>query len=198
MVQIKQRANYTAPSDTLVLEDESGRVLLAPAALPSGASFPLAALARVLVTGVVVVVRGTVLPSGELAVSDIAVPGLLPSSLPPGPPLLQPPLPPPRAPDAPPTYVLLLSDLGAGVAAAAGGAAGLPLALLAEWVAGLSGGGGAGGVAAGRVARIIIAGGLVGVLPERGTGGGGGGSGGGGGHRQRQRQWQRCSDLFLH
>jgi DNA polymerase II small subunit/DNA polymerase delta subunit B len=167
MVQIKPRANYSSPGDTLVLEDESGRVLLAAGALPAGGgAFPLAALARVLVTGVVVAVRGRVLPSGELCATDFAVPGLgggaPPRALPPHPP-------------RPPVYALLLSDLEAGVAAGAGEAARLPLALLAEWVAGLSGsgggGGGGGGVAAARVARVIIAGGLVGVLPERRGGG---------------------------
>jgi hypothetical protein len=176
MVQIKPRANYTSPGDTLVLEDETGRVLLAAGALPAGGgAFPLPALTQVLVTGVVVVVRGRVLPSGELSVTDFSVPGLGGG-------------PPPRALPAPgaapPTYALLLSDLEAGVAAGVGETARLPLALLVEWVAGLSGGGGGAGVAAGRVARVVIAGGLVGVLPERraaaaaAAGGGGASSGG--------------------
>jgi hypothetical protein len=64
MTMVEQRANYTSPSDALVLEDESGRVLLT--AVPG---FPLATLTAALVTGVVVAVRGTVTDAGELEVA---------------------------------------------------------------------------------------------------------------------------------
>jgi hypothetical protein len=65
------RTNYPSDGDALVLEDESGRVLLAAGQLPNGADFPLARLTRTLVTGVVIAVRGRVLENGALAVVDV-------------------------------------------------------------------------------------------------------------------------------
>jgi hypothetical protein len=92
------RANYTSDADSAVLEDESGRVVLAPgrwhpmnhggfhkrksgnrshAPEEDGCyTVPLSRVIDTLVTGVVVAIRGTILESGELAVNDICVPGL--------------------------------------------------------------------------------------------------------------------------
>ena len=150
MVQQKPRANYTSPSDILVLEDESGRVILAGGESDSGGDkgappFPLSALTATVVTGVVLAIRGWITASGELRCCDVGVAGL-------GSPL--PPLPPPNPS---PRFVLLLSGLAAGVPA---GSAPLSLQLLAEWLSGAIGGREAVGVSG--VVRCIIAGGLVG------------------------------------
>lgn len=87
-----RRANYACHhGDGLVLEDESGRVALAPGAWgreAGGGGAPnaaWAALVGVLVSGVVLGVRGYVLPTGELSVEDVVVPGLGPAP-PPAPP----------------------------------------------------------------------------------------------------------------
>lgn len=84
----------------MVLEDESGRVALTGGKWHSGFihghssrrqkrfkaedgvtdhayhDVPIGKIVDCLVTGVVIAVRGIVLPSGELAVNDICVPGL--------------------------------------------------------------------------------------------------------------------------
>jgi DNA polymerase delta subunit 2 len=175
------RANYSGADDGLVLEDESGRVGLAPGGLGgrhSAAAFR--ALVGQLVCGVVCGVRGRVLPTGELAVDDVVFPGLglLPATVPsrskvPHP--LRDYLPPtPRG--EPPLFALLLSGLSVG----GDDSGGAQLQLLLEWVAGCvgvagapGGGGGSGDPAgAARIARIVIAGGTVGkvVLPLVGGG----------------------------
>ena len=156
------RANYSGPEDALVLEDESGRVALAAGSRGPGAH---ARLVAQLVSGVVLGVRGRVLPSGELAVEDVAVAGL---ALAPAPgaggggggaraartahPLARAMR--PRAEGEPPVYALLVSGLAAG--GAGGGEGGLggsaahaaALQLLTEFVSGAVGGGAAGGGAA--------------------------------------------------
>ena len=60
--------SYCSDSDSLLLEDESGRIQLSGAALENG----------VLVTGAVVAVRGRLSLQGVLEVDDICLPGLPP------------------------------------------------------------------------------------------------------------------------
>jgi DNA polymerase delta subunit 2 len=149
-------ARFARPDDRVVLEDEGARVALAGPGLPPGS----------VVAGVVAAVRGRVLPSGELEVLEVQYAGVPPQ--PPRPPL-------PGPPDAAP-YALLVSGLGLGdalaapggagsaaaaaVACAAGGAGPLALQLLIDFVSGALGGAAEQALAA-RVARVVVAGGLL-------------------------------------
>jgi hypothetical protein len=197
----KPRANYSGADDSLVLEDESGRVALAPAVRRGGgggvssqAARAFARLVGQLVSGVVLGVRGRVLATGELTVDDVVLPGL---TLLPGGPKVPHPLAahlPPQPKGEPPLFLLLVSGLAAG-GAPGGGVTGLPqgsaghagaLQLLLEWTAGLVGGGSNGGgggadgsepAGAARIARVIVAGGSVGTN----AGGAGAGTGAKGG-----------------
>jgi len=60
---------YCGPDDTLVLEDDSGRIAL---------RLPPQLADDVLVTGVVVCVRGKLTEAGDLAVEDLCLPGIPP------------------------------------------------------------------------------------------------------------------------
>ena len=88
------QAKYCGEGDTLVLEDESGRITLAGSKLDG----------ETLVTGVVLAVRGVLSSSGELEVSDFCLPGLPP----------QPALPRPAAATEGGRYVAIVSGLRVG------------------------------------------------------------------------------------
>lgn len=161
------RANYTSDDDSLILEDESGRVVLTAGRYRGirgrSAEIPLRQLVQALVTGVVIAVKGQVLETGEFAVDDVCVPGLALSPASPGYDVAS--IPPPLVPQRPagrqPVFVLLVSGLSAGVPVT--GSHPLALQLLADYIAGLTGSAReAAGVA--RIARVIIAGGLVGKV----------------------------------
>jgi DNA polymerase delta subunit 2 len=125
----------------VVLEDEGARVALCGAGLPAGGC----------VTGVVAAVRGRVHASGDFEVVDVCYAGMPPQA--PRPP---PPPPPPPGGEAGGAYVLLVSGLGLGDE----GADPLRLQLLVDYVCGALGGGGEQATAA-RVARVVVAGGLL-------------------------------------
>lgn len=172
---VQSRSNYASLNDTMVLEDESGRVALAAgtwhAALHGGmahstfrARFPLTLLTRTCPTGVILAARGYVRDTGEFAICDVAVPGLRSMPVPMAPP---PAAPVPRAPALArgPVYILLASGLRVGDQSSptAGGpdpgVHALALAALADYVTGA-----AGDVASSaRIMRVILAGNTVGA-----------------------------------
>ena len=157
------KATYVGPDDTLVLEDESGRVQL----IGSGA--PVSTVC----TGVVLAARGTVTASGGLDVVDYCGPGL------------GAPRPCPAFAGAAPKLLLLYAP--AAGSPAGEDRAGVRFALLTEWLAGEVGGDDG---AAASVARVIVAGDVVRcdvkdlegrdrstrALADAGGGNGGGGS----------------------
>lgn len=178
MVVIKSRANYTSPTDALILEDESGRIGLLAGARTDGTPFPLARLTATLVTGVVVALRARVQASGELLVDDVAFAGLgngvaddLASQSQTIPrPLL-------RGEGGDPAQrrlLVVVSNLFVG----APGTHAASLHLFAEWLAGMAGGAGE-VLRAARVVRVVVAGGLVAPKIERPTAGAGAGVGSG-------------------
>ena len=118
----KPRANYSGPDDSLVLEDESGRVALAPGrwrgfTSSQGHATAFRSLVSQLVSGVVLGIRGRVMDTGDLTVDDVVVPGLtLAASQPQG---VRIPHPltshmPPVPKGEPPLFLLLVSGLAAG------------------------------------------------------------------------------------
>jgi DNA polymerase delta subunit 2 len=132
-------AQFVQADDRLILEDDGARVTLAGVALPPGEC----------VTGVIAAVRGRVLPSGELEVSDACFCGVPP----------QRPRPPPAGGDK---YIAIVSGLALGDPAGRGGEGGgaLRLQLLVDYLGGLLGGEQEHATVA-RIARIVIAGGLL-------------------------------------
>lgn len=127
------RARFTQPEDRLVLEDEGARLTLCGEALPVGQC----------VTGVVAAVRGCVQPNGDFEVAEVAFAGLPP----------QPPLP----AVGEDKYVALVSGLGVGD----GESSPLRLQLLLDYLGGLLGGDAERSGVVGRVARVVVAGGLL-------------------------------------
>lgn len=134
---VATRARLVSPSDSLVLEDDSGRVQLqlSPAA---AARFPVSYF----VSGVVVAVRGHEDAQGQFYVDDFVLPGLAPQ-----------PAPRARAPGPGPRYVAVVSGIRTGDPAAD------PLAaqLLVDFLTGAAGGA-ADQAAAARVVRVLVAG----------------------------------------
>ena len=123
---------YIGEGDTLMIEDESGRLVLKGDALRD----------RTLVSGVVVAVRGAVNQSGEFEVEDICLPGL---------PEQQPlPAGPQRGGDR---FVALVSGLHLGHESQPM----LPLEMMREYLTGLLGGGEEHAAQASTV-RLVIAG----------------------------------------
>lgn len=128
------------PSDSLVLEDAGARVSLS--GLDPGP----------LVTGIVAALRGKVGPSGELEVSATLFRGPSTSG---GPPPR--PCPPPPPPPGGDTYLALLSGLGMGDSA---GKAAHAASLAVDLLAGMAGCGPDAALWS-RVARVVVAGGLL-------------------------------------
>ncbi|PRW57144.1 DNA polymerase delta small subunit [Chlorella sorokiniana] len=126
------RARFSTPEDRLVLEDEGARVTLCGDACPVGEC----------VTGVVAAVRGRVQPNGDFEVTGCVYAGAPP----------QPPL--PRCEDK---YVALVSGLGVSD----GEGSPLRLQLLVDYLGGLLGGEGERSGVVGRIARVVVAGGLL-------------------------------------
>ena len=131
------RTRFVQPDDRVVLEDEGARVSLSGEGLPPGSCG----------AGVLAAVRGTVQPNGEFEVQEACFAGIAPQS----------PLPAAKTAQGEDTYVALLSGLGLG----ADGAPNLiQLQLLVDYCSGALGGSAEQATAA-RIARVIIAGGLL-------------------------------------
>jgi len=178
------RSNYTSSSDSLILEDESGRVALCageyeyPAHSPAAgrkAKLPMKRLIESLVTGVVLAILGSITETGELAVEDICVPGFA-TGFETSPEILQHPLKsllPTTGVTAKgggggeqkPLYVLLVSGLAADSRSnlhSEGRTNPVALQLLADYVSGLAGGEVETRESSSRIIRVIVAGGLIG------------------------------------
>lgn len=132
------RSNYTSEDDTVVLEDQKGRVALKCSA-DSGLS------CEGVVTGVLLAVMGSVIGSGEFMVESYC-------NVHPGP---QKELTPPPGEMDP--YVALISGLCLGQSA---GDATLPLQLFVDYITGMLGGTAEQSHAA-KVVRVVIAGNLI-------------------------------------
>lgn len=140
-------SKYCGPGDKLIIEDETGRLVLSGALLAG----------QRLVTGVVLAVRGRLDSSSSFAVEAICVPGFAP----------QPPLPPSvslaegeAAAREGDQYLALVSGLEVG--AEGDGAHSLALQLLCDYLsAHVGGGGGELGLQA-RIVRLVVCGGLLG------------------------------------
>jgi hypothetical protein len=170
----RPRVNYTSAEDTLVLEDESGRVVLQPA---RGFELGFRRLRDAAVTGVVVAAKGRVLETGELAVVDVVFPSLTSAAsaqaaaASPGSGAL--PLPlfaplPPAAPGEAPLFLLLASGISPVACRAQSPRALLALQLFADFVTGMSGGAADEASSAGkeadavaRIVRLVVAGGAL-------------------------------------
>jgi len=178
------RSNYTSSSDSLILEDESGRVALCageyeyPSHSPAAgrkAKLPMKRLIESLVTGVVLAILGSVTETGELAVEDICVPGFA-TGFETSPEILQHPLKTllPGGAGAShgggggghkPLFVLLVSGLAADSRSnlhSQGRTNPVALQLLADYVSGLAGGEIETQESSSRIIRVIVAGGLIG------------------------------------
>lgn len=112
----RSRGKYCSEGDTILLEDEYGRLAL---------RLPPALAQEIFVTGAVVGVKGTVSEGGELEVEDVCLPGLPPQAQL-GAARVQ------AAPSAAPRYVALVSGLRVGHDAYDM----LPLQMLAEHLTG--------------------------------------------------------------
>jgi hypothetical protein len=177
------RSNYTSSSDSVILEDESGRVALCageyeyPAHSPAAgrkAILPMQRLIESLVTGVVIAILGSVTETGELAVEDICVPGFA-TGFETSPEILKHPL---RyfnpgfetnigksPPTHKPFYVLLVSGLAADSRSnqhSEGRTNPVALQLLSDYVSGMAGNENETRESTSRIVRVIIAGGLIG------------------------------------
>ena len=181
------RSNYTSSSDSVILEDESGRVALCageyeyPSHSPAAgrkAILPMQRLIESLVTGVVIAILGSVTESGELAVEDICVPGFA-TGFETSPEILKHPL---RyfnpgfetniggsvdvSPiTQKPLYVLLVSGLAADSRSnqhSEGRTNPVALQLLSDYVSGMAGSENETRESSSRIVRVIIAGGLIG------------------------------------
>jgi hypothetical protein len=173
------RSNYTSSSDSLILEDESGRVALCageyeyPSHSPAAgrkAKLPMKRLIESLVTGVVLAILGSVTETGELAVEDICVPGFA-TGFETSPEILQHPLKTLLPGGAShggghkPLFVLLVSGLAADSRSnlhSRGRTNPVALQLLADYVSGLAGGEIETQESSSRIVRVIVAGGLIG------------------------------------
>ncbi|CAM9388468.1 unnamed protein product [Ectocarpus fasciculatus] len=151
--------NFCSESDVLVVEDESGRMLLTG----------MAAVTGTLVTGVVLALKGHILESGEFEVSDWAT---ALSAIDPGAPA-------PQSASGEDAYVMLVSGLAFGETAPAPEAANEPLGgaafsteLLGEFLGGRLGGPDDVKLAS-QITRVIVAGNSIGrpdlCLGEEGT-----------------------------
>jgi len=126
------RTRFAQADDRLILEDESARVSLIGEALDPGQ----------FVTGVIAAMRGSVLPNGEFQVTDLRFAGVPPQ---------------PSLPEiSEDIYVALVSGLSLGDAEADP----LRLQLLLDYCSGALGGAEEQRMAS-RIARVIVAGGLL-------------------------------------